>query len=82
MLPLRGGLLHGKQMKEGPEKSDDLNGQVAVSRLCRCGRSEKRKGQRNCHLCHAEANRRYRLSLKKQNEALKRIAARHSSIKD
>jgi hypothetical protein len=44
-------------------------------RPCRCGRGERRKGQRNCHLCHAEANRRYRASLKKQNEALKRMAA-------
>ena len=43
------------------------------AKLCRCGRGERRKGQRNCRLCHAEANRRYRASVKKQNEALKRL---------
>ena len=52
-------LLHGKHELE--------------PKMCRCGRGEKRKGQRNCHLCHAEANRRYRASLKKQNEALNRM---------
>jgi hypothetical protein len=45
----------------------------AAQNLCRCGRAPKRPSQRNCRLCHAEANRRYRASLKKQNEALKRI---------
>jgi len=43
--------------------------------LCRCARAPRRPGQRNCHLCHAEANRRYRASVKQQNEALKRIEA-------
>ena len=43
--------------------------------ICRCGRGARRKGQRNCHACHAEANRRYRASLKKQAEALKRLEA-------
>ncbi len=41
--------------------------------LCPCGRAPKRPSQRNCRLCHAEANRRYRASLKKQSEALKRL---------
>jgi len=44
---------------------------------CRCGRGPRRKGQRNCHLCHAEANRRYRASLKQQNEAIRQIAEAH-----
>lgn len=44
-----------------------------IEKLCRCGRGVRRKGQRNCHLCHAEANRKYRASLKKQSEALKRL---------
>jgi len=61
-------------MEKGEEKPDDPGCGAPVSRLCRCGRGEKRKGQRNCHLCHAEANRRYRASVKKQNEAIKRLA--------
>jgi len=41
--------------------------------MCRCRRAPRRKGQRNCHLCHAEANRRYRASVKKQAEAFRRM---------
>jgi hypothetical protein len=44
-----------------------------ASRLCRCGRALRRKKQRNCRLCHAEANRRYRASLKRQKDAFRRI---------
>jgi hypothetical protein len=54
-------------MHKDPEKPGEAGA------LCRCGRAPKRKAQRNCHLCHAEANRRYRASVKQQNEALKRI---------
>jgi hypothetical protein len=60
-------------MEKGEEKPHDPGGEGSVSRLCRCGRAPKRPSQRNCRLCHAEANRRYRASLKKQSEALKRM---------
>jgi hypothetical protein len=45
------------------------------AKACAAARAPRRPGQRNCHLCHAEANRRYRASVKQQNEALKRIEA-------
>jgi hypothetical protein len=66
-------------MQKHPEKPGDPgeqpNDQTTMSCLCRCGRAPRRKAQRNCHLCHAEANRRYRASVKQQNEALKRQLA-------
>jgi hypothetical protein len=62
-------------MQKNPEKAGDHGDQAVVSCLCRCGRAPWRPGQRNCHLCHAEANRRYRASVKQQNEALRRIEA-------
>jgi len=62
-------------MQKHPEKSGEASEQTMVSCLCRCGRAPRRPGQRNCHLCHAEANRRYRASVKQQNEALRRIEA-------
>jgi hypothetical protein len=61
-------------MQKHPEKPGEFGGQAAAPCLCRCGRAPRRKAQRNCHLCHAEANRRYRASVKQQNEALKRAA--------
>jgi hypothetical protein len=65
-------------MQENPEKpGESANEQPVVSCLCRCGRAPRRKAQRNCHLCHAEANRRYRASVKRQNEALRRFEARN-----
>lgn len=54
-------------------KAGEGEADAAAPRLCRCGRGPKRPSQRNCRLCHTEANRRYRASLKKQNEALRRI---------
>jgi len=64
-------------MQKHPEKPGEAGEQpieqTMVSCLCRCGRAPRRKAQRNCHLCHAEANRRYRASVKQQNETLKRI---------
>jgi hypothetical protein len=62
-------------MRKNPEKPGECGEQKVVSCLCRCGRAPRRSGQRNCHLCHAEANRRYRASVKQQNEALRRIEA-------
>jgi hypothetical protein len=64
----------GADMQKNPEKPGRASEQAA-SCLCRCGRAPRRKAQRNCHLCHAEANRRFRASVKQQNEALKRIEA-------
>jgi len=61
-------------MSEDAGKANEADTDAAGSHLCRCGRAPKRPSQRNCRLCHAEANRRYRASLKKQNEALKRVA--------
>jgi hypothetical protein len=60
-------------MQKHPENPGDPSEQTLVSCLCRCGRAPRRKAQRNCHLCHAEANRRYRASVKQQNEALRRL---------
>jgi len=64
-------------MERKPENSCDdfveTGGGEVVSCLCHCGRAPRRPSQRNCRLCHAEANRRYRLSLKKQDEALRRL---------
>jgi hypothetical protein len=62
-------------MQKHPEEPGDSGEQAVGQSLCRCGRAPRRKAQRNCHLCHAEANRRYRASVKQQNEALKRIQA-------
>jgi hypothetical protein len=33
--------------------------------LCKCGRGPWRKGQRNCLTCNREANKKYRVSLKR-----------------
>jgi hypothetical protein len=60
-------------MKEDAGKAGEGGAEATASRPCRCGRAPKRPSQRNCRLCHAEANRRYRASLKKQNEALKQM---------
>jgi hypothetical protein len=62
-------------MQKHPEKPGDPGERAVGQSLCRCARAPRRPGQRNCHLCHAEANRRYRASVKQQNEALKRIEA-------
>jgi len=56
-------------MSQEPEEGAD------APRLCCCGRALRRRRQRNCNLCHAEANRRYRASLKRQKEAFRRIEA-------
>jgi hypothetical protein len=68
-------------MQKPPEKPGECSDQAVGQSLCRCGRAPRRKAQRNCHLCHAEANRRYRASVKQQNEAFRRIEA-GSGIKD
>jgi hypothetical protein len=68
-------------MHKDPEKTGDTSDQAVVSCLCRCGRAPRRKAQRNCHLCHAEANRRYRASVKQQNEVLRRLQAA-AGVKD
>jgi len=63
-------------MQKHPEEPDECGERPidqTMACLCRCGRAPRRKAQRNCHLCHAEANRRYRASVKQQNEALRRI---------
>jgi len=65
----------GAHMQKHPEKPGDPGERAVGQSLCRCARAPRRPGQRNCHLCHAEANRRYRASVKQQNEALKRIEA-------
>jgi len=41
-----------------------------VLRLCKCGRAPHRKGQRNCLFCNREANRKYRLSLRREEARL------------
>lgn len=40
------------------------SGNVATVKMCKCGRGPYRKSGRNCNFCNAEANRKYRLSLK------------------
>jgi hypothetical protein len=62
-------------MQKTSENPGDHGDQAVGQSLCRCGRAARRRAQRNCHLCHAEANRRYRASVKQQNEALRRIEA-------
>ena len=39
--------------------------------LCKCGRGPWRKGQRNCHVCNREANKKYRLSLLKGGKSIR-----------
>lgn len=57
-----------------PQESENTD-ETVVSCMCHCGRKPKRLGQRNCHLCHAEANRKYRASLRKQAAAFRKITA-------
>ena len=45
---------------------------AASKKFCRCGRAEKRAGQRNCKLCNAEANARYHTRLKAEKQALEK----------
>jgi len=40
----------------------------AAPHMCKCGRAPWRVGQRNCVLCNREANRKYRESLKREEE--------------
>jgi hypothetical protein len=44
--------------------------------LCKCGRAPHRPGQRNCHFCNRDANRKYRQSLKRMEARLKLLDAR------
>jgi hypothetical protein len=45
-------------------------GEAAAQKLCKCGRAPHRKGQRNCAYCNRDANRKYRISLKRMEARL------------
>jgi hypothetical protein len=53
---------------------------VLQIRMCKCGRAPHRSGQRNCHFCNREANKRYQQRLKRDANAFKEIAAKVRSI--
>lgn len=55
-------------------------GNVSVLALCPCNRGKvKRKGQRNCHLCNVEANKKCRtLKRERKNAALQAPVIRHT----
>jgi hypothetical protein len=44
--------------------------EVHAPRLCKCGRAPHLPGQRNCLVCNREANRKYRISLKRMEARL------------
>jgi hypothetical protein len=46
------------------KQSEIVQADQCVSRTCRCERAECRPDQRNCLLCHKEANAAYRLRRK------------------
>ena len=54
---------------ERPDEPSD-NCAIAKPRPCKCGRGPCRKGQRNCLACNREANRKYRMSLKRPSAAM------------
>jgi hypothetical protein len=63
-------------MEKNPQFADDAGEGSPVEtapRPCKCGRGPWRPGQRNCLTCNREANKRYRQSLKKQEQKLKSI---------
>lgn len=53
-------------MSELPDRNvtrETSGANVITMRLCKKHRRPLRKGQRNCHQCHREANKEYRESL-------------------
>ncbi len=55
---------------EGSFECPPLAGEMVELKMCRCGRAPHRKGQRNCHVCNREANRKYRAELKRMERRL------------
>lgn len=50
-------------MSDLPDRNVTRETNVIEMRLCKKHRRPLRKGQRNCHQCHREANKEYRESL-------------------
>lgn len=66
-------MLHGKQPMKAKKNQ-------RVSR-CKCGRVARR-GQRNCHLCHADAQRAFRFRRKDQAVRIAHIFNRFAKMAD
>lgn len=47
------------------------NTNVLAVRMCKCGRAPHRKGQRNCHHCNRDANKRYKAQMKRDAESFR-----------
>lgn len=53
--------------------SEQAVSNVVHLKMCRCNRAPLRRNARNCHLCHVEANKKYRRSLRDQLKLLRSI---------
>lgn len=49
---------------------------ISVLAMCPCERAPKRKGQRNCHLCNVEANKKHRVLKREREKAALSVSAK------